>query len=171
MYPSKTPASTIALGGVMAALAVTIMCFGGLIPVATFVSPMLCIILLQVILNLCGRRIAWAWYGAVAILGILLSPDKEAAAVFVFFGYYPIVKPIMDRAKLSAIWKILLFNISVIVMYWLLLRLFGLSELESDFDGISGAMAAVLLGLGNITFFLLDKLLGMEKIKRLGRRG
>lgn len=48
----------MALGGVLAAAAVCIMCLGGLIPVNTYVSPMLCALLLQVILNICGRRIA-----------------------------------------------------------------------------------------------------------------
>ena len=70
----------------MAALAVVIMCMGGLIPVSTFVCPMLCMFLLSVVLKSCGQRLAWAWYGAVAILGTLLGPDKEATAVFVFLG-------------------------------------------------------------------------------------
>ena len=43
----NTPASAIAPGGVMAALAVVIMSLGGLIPVATYVSPMLCALLLR----------------------------------------------------------------------------------------------------------------------------
>ena len=43
----KTPASRIALGGVLAALAVVIMSLGGLIPIMTYVSPMLCALVLQ----------------------------------------------------------------------------------------------------------------------------
>ena len=41
----KSSASVVALGGVLAALAVVIMSLGGLIPVATYISPMLCAIL------------------------------------------------------------------------------------------------------------------------------
>ena len=113
----KTPAYSMALGGVLAALAVVIMCMGTIIPVATYVCPMLCAVVLQMVLKTCGTRIAWAWYGAVAILSALLAPDKEAAAVFLFLGYYPIVKPRLDRAKLRWLWKGLLFNGSVVVMY------------------------------------------------------
>ena len=40
----KTPASQIAFGGVMAALALVIMNLVGLIPVATYVCPSLCMI-------------------------------------------------------------------------------------------------------------------------------
>ena len=111
-------------------------------------------------------RIAWAWYGAVAILSLLLAPDKEAAAVFAFLGYYPIVKPRLDKTRLRWLWKGLLFNASVLVMYWLLLRVFGLAQVAEDFEEIGVVMLIVLLILGNVTFFLLDKLLE----KRLGKR-
>ncbi len=162
----RTPASTMALGGVLAALAVVIMSLGGLIPVATYVSPMLCAILLQMVLFSCGARIAWAWYGAVAILAVLLSPDKEAAAVFVFLGYYPIIKPKLDTLPLRALWKGILFNASVAVMYYLLFRLFGMEALNQEFAEMGVGVLAVLLLMGNVTFFLLDRLLGMEKLKK-----
>lgn len=162
MQSKRTPASVIALGGVMAALAVVIMSLGGLIPVATYVCPMLCALLLQFVLKLCGSRIAWAWYGAVAILGLLMSPDKEAAAVFVFLGYYPIVKPWLDRRRAKWLWKGLLFNGATLLMYWLLMHLFGMTAILEEFQDLGIAMTAVLLVLGNVTFFLLDKVLSKK---------
>lgn len=150
----------MALGGVMAALAMVIMNLGGLIPVATYVCPMLCCLLAQLVLKLCGARIAWAWYGAVTVLGLLLSPDKEAAAVFAFLGYYPMVKPWMDRRRAKWLWKGLLFNGSVLVMYWLLMHLIGMDQVIADFQGLGIGMTVVLLVLGNVTFFLLDRVLG-----------
>ena len=162
----NTPASRMALGGVLAALAVVIMSLGGLIPIATYVSPMLCAVLLQVVLLFCGVRVAWAWYGAVAILAVLLSPDKEAAAVYVFLGYYPIVKPRLDHTRPAWLWKGLLFNVSIGVMYFLLLKIFGMAELGEEFTEFGLGMLAVLLFMGNITFFLLDRLLGMRLRRR-----
>ena len=156
----------MALGGVLGALAVVIMCLGTLIPVGTYVCPMVCAVVLQMVLKTCGTRIAWAWYGAVAILGLLLAPDKEAAAVFVFLGHYPIVKPKLDRKRLSWLWKGLLFNTAILVMYWLLLRLFGMEQLVSEFQELGAAMTMLLLVLGNVTFFLLDRLLGMRQKRR-----
>lgn len=152
-------ARRIALGGIMAALALTIMTMGGMIPVATYVVPMLCMLLLQFILKTCGRRIGWGWYGAVAILGLLMCPDKEAAAVFAVLGYYPLVKPALDRSRLKWLWKGLLFNGTVLILYWLLIHLFGLSQVVQDFDGLGIGMLAVLLAMGNLVFFLLDRLL------------
>ncbi len=151
----------MALGGMLAALAVVIMSLGTVIPVATYVCPMLCALLLQVVLKTCGSRVAWAWYGAVALLSVLLAPDKEAAAVFVFLGYYPIVKPALDRKKGKWLWKGLLFNGSVCLLYFLLIRLLGLEQLTQEWADMSVGMLAVLLILGNVTFFLLDRLLGM----------
>lgn len=171
MNHGTASARNIALGGVLAALAVSFMSIGGLIPVATYVCPMLCALVLQFVCTVCGNSIGWAWYGAVSILSLLLSPDKEAAATFLFLGYYPIVKPWLDKRKLKWVFKLLLFNASIGAMYWLLLRVFGLSELSKDFAGMSFAMAAVLVLLGNVTFVLLDRVLEKDLFKRLVKHG
>lgn len=156
-----------ALGGVLAALAVVIMSMGGLIPVATYVCPAICMILLNVVRKLCGNRYAWAWYGAVSILGLLLGPDKEAAAVFLFLGYYPIVKPALDRLKLKWLWKGLLFNISILVMYWLLMHLFGMDQLTKEFEEMGTLLLIVTLILGNMVFLMVDRMLSRElRIRR-----
>ena len=156
----------MALGGVMAALAVVIMCMGGIIPVATYVCPMLCALLLAVVLRFVGKRIAWAWYAAVAVLSLLLGPDKEAAAVFVFLGYYPIIKPWVDKRKLPVLWKLLIFNGAIMIMYALLLYLFKLDQVVSDFSEFGLVLTLLTLALGNGTLFLLDILLG----RIVGRR-
>ena len=108
----------------------------------------------------------WAWYGAVALLSLLLAPDKEAAAVFLVLGYYPIVKPILDRKRGKWLWKGLLFNGSILALYWILLKLIGMERLAEEFSGMGIVMTAALLVLGNLTFFLLDRLLGMKLIRK-----
>ena len=94
-----------------------------------------------------------------------MSPDKEAAAVFVFLGYYPIIKPTFDRSKLRWLYKIGYFNIVILSMYWLLINLFGMVQLASEWKELGLLMTAVMLVLGNVTFFLLDAVLG-RKIRR-----
>lgn len=155
----RANAAPIALGGVFAALAGVIMSLGGLIPAATFVCPMLCMLLQSFILKQCGNRVAWAWYCAVAILSMLPGPDKEAAAVFVFLGYYPILKPKMDTLPCKWLWKGILFNAAILTMYWLLINLFGIAELIEEFGEMDTVMTLATLALGNVTFFLLDLLL------------
>ena len=158
--PSKrTPASNIALGGVLAALAVVIMSMGTLIPIATYVCPMLSALILQLVQKICGNRIAWGWYGAVSILSLLMAPDKEAAAVFLALGYYPILKPNFDALNRSWFWKLLFFNAVTLSAYWLMMHLLGFDQLAAEFSEMGILLTGVMLVLGNVTFFLLDKLL------------
>lgn len=161
----RRSAYPVALGGLTAALALVLMCLGTLIPLATYVCPMLCCLVLQLILPVCGKRLGWGWYGAVGLLGLLLAPDKEAAAVFVFLGYYPLVKSRLDTMPLSWLFKGLLFNAAILAMYWLLIHLMGMGELAAEFGSMGLVTAAVALLLGNLTFFLLDRVL-----KRLSTR-
>ena len=150
----------------MAALGTVIMSLGGLIPVATFACPMLCMLILAFVTKMCGNRIGWAWYGAVAILGLLLGPDKEAAAVFAFLGFYPIVKPKLDKRRFGWFLKIALYNALILVMYRILIHLFGMAEIAAEYRQLGSVMTALMLILGNVTFLLLDKVLSrFAKIK------
>ena len=158
----RNQAAPVALGGIFASLAVVIMCLGGMIPAATCVCPMLCMILLSMVMKKCSSRICWAWYGAVSILSILLSADKEAAAVFVFLGYYPILKPKMDGLPLKWLWKLILFNVAILLLYTLLIHVFGVAQVIEDFEELGTVMTVVTLILGNVTFFMLDKLLSVR---------
>ena len=155
----RTPASQIAFGGVMAALAMVIMNMVSLIPVATFICPALCMIVLSVVLKCCGGRIAWAWYGAVAILSILLAPDKEAAAIFLVLGYYPIIKPSLERTRFGRLLKLLLFNAVILLLYTLLIHLFGMDQIAREYQEMGILMTVFTLILGNMVFSMLDRIL------------
>ena len=156
----KTPAALIAFGGMMAAVAVVIMNLVGLIPVATFVCPMLCMMILTLVVRFCGKRIGWAWYGAVMILSALFAPDKEAAAIFAFLGYYPLLKPAFDKRKSAKLLKCLFFNCVILLMYWLLIHIFGMAQVAKEYQELGRIMTAITLVMGNAIFFMLDKILG-----------
>lgn len=162
MNKRRTPAYAIALGGSLAALAVTIMSLGTLIPIATYVCPVLCMVVLNILAMICGDRIGWAWYGAVALLSALLAPDKEAAAMFVFLGYYPLIKPKLDKTRLKWLWKILFFNVTILAAYWFLMHLLGMAAIAEEFREMGAVLTAAMLVLGNLTFFLLDRLLSRD---------
>ena len=167
----KTPAARIALGGMLAAVAIVIMNLVGLIPVATFVCPMFCMMILTLVLRFCGKRIGWAWYGAVTILSVLLAADKEAAAIFDFLGYYPLLKPGFDKLKSGSILKLLFFNSTILLMYWMLINLFGLAQIAKEYQELGLIMTIFTLITGNLIFFMLDKVLGrLAIITKLGRR-
>lgn len=170
MHSRKTSAYAVALGGVFAALAVCLQCLGGLIPVATYVTPMLCMILLLIVKNLSSLRIAWAWYGAVSLLSVLMAPDKEAAAVFVCLGYYPLLQPRLDAMKFSFLFKAIYFNGVILLLYWALLHIFGLASVREDLEGAGAVLLLSTLALGNVAFFALDKVLAMPKWRDIGVR-
>lgn len=162
MNKRRTPAYAIALGGSLAALAVTIMSLGTLIPIATYVCPVLCMVVLNILAMICGERISWAWYGAVALLSALLAPDKEAAAMFAFLGYYPLIKPKLDKTRLKWLWKILFFNVTILAAYWFLMHLLGMAAIAEEFREMGAVLTAAMLLLGNLTLFLLDRLLSRD---------
>lgn len=149
----------VALGGMLGAVAMVIMLLGGLIPVSTYICPVMCMLILQTVLNLCGKKIAWAWYIMVALLSLLLGPDKEAAALLVLMGYYPIIKPKMDRLPLKILWKLVFFNAITVFMYTVVVALLGLEAILVEHTLLGYASLALMILLGNATFFLLDRIL------------
>ena len=150
---------SIALCGVTAALAVALMSLGTAIPMTTYVCPVICMLLLALVGHRVGTKLSWVWYAAVCILSVLLTPDKEAAALFVFVGWYPNVKKYLDRWKLGLFAKLILLTGSVCVMYWVLIRLLGMVWLQEELLGDGLGLTLLLLLLANVTFLLLDRLL------------
>lgn len=163
-------AKMIALGGLLAALAVVIMCLGGMIPLATFICPMLCAIIQYMVMRFCGMKISWTWFAAVAILSMLLGPDKEAALVFCLIGCYPNLKPLFEKSKLSLLWKFLYFNTSVALLYGFLMKLFGMDAVLSEYETLGTIGLIAMLAMGNACFFLLDRLLSTIHKKLQNKR-
>ena len=146
----------------MAAVAIVIMCLGTLIPAATLVCPMLCILLGKVVLDRCGSKIAIAWYCAVSILSLLLAPDKEAAAVLTALGYYPVVKPKLEKLPITWLLKLIFFNVVTLALYWAMMHVFGMAHLVQEFQEMGKIMLIITLVLGNICFFLMDLVLSKQ---------
>lgn len=156
----KKSSTQVALGGLSAALCLVIMLGTVLVPFATYASPALAgIILIPIALEL-GLSVAGITYAAVSFLSLLIIPDREAALMFiVFFGYYPILKFKLDRIHFSLlriIIKLVIFNISILLGYFIVIYLFGLSYL---LDEISGNFGWILLLVGNICFPIYEKAL------------
>ena len=155
----------MALSGMLAAIAIVIMCLGGMIPIATYVCPMLCCVTLFLVLCFCGRKLAWTWYAVVSLLSLLLGPDKEAAVVFAAIGSYPILRPIFSRFRLGLLLKLLFFNTTVFLAYGILIYLIGMHEIAAETTELGAIGLVLILFLGNITFLLLDRLLSIMEFR------
>lgn len=159
-----------ALCGLMAALSVMILTWGSLIPFATFTCPMLAMLCLIPAVCEYGTGTALVMYAATAILGFVLSSDKETALLYVFLGWYPSIQARVNSLprfpRLAA--KCVLFSVSMIVLYSLILYLFQLDAVVEEFSEYSTAMVAGMLLLGNVTFLLYDRVL--DNFSRLYRK-
>jgi len=153
----------IALCGVLAALAVSVMLLGGLIPLATFCCPVLASLVLIPAHDLCDPPSSVGLYAVIGTLSLLIAPDKESAFLFVFLGYYPVLRPVLGRIRprvLRVFAKLAVFNLATFAMYALLLSVFRFGTLTAEFASYSRVMLSVLLGLGNLTFLIFDLALG-----------
>ena len=160
----------IALCGMMTALAVVILCLGGLIPAATFCCPVLASLVLLPVMQRWGRRDAVLVWAASAILGLLLGP---AAALYAALGYYPAIRAGLDRKRPALRWalKLLLFNGATIALYALLIFVMGLDALVEEYQATGTALLIATLALGNVVFVVYDMLLRrLERVLAARRR-
>ncbi len=147
-------ASRVALGGVFAALSflllyvATLMPSGrigmvavaGLIPAAGVISG--------------GLSAGFLCYGATALLGMLLLPDKGCALLYaLFFGLYPMVKYAVERLRklpVELLLKLAFFNLILVVF------LFGFSALLFPLLPALMHTPLPLFGVGNVVFLVYD---------------
>ena len=152
----------IALCGVLAGLAAALMALGGLLPAATYCTPLLASLVLIPAREECGARAAWVLFAAAALLSLLLCADKEAAVLFLTLGYYPLVRKRLEAVRpgiLSRLCKLALFNAAVCAAYAVLLFVLVSDALRAEFRETARAMQLALLLAGNIVFLLYDLVL------------
>ena len=152
----------MALCALMAALSAVILLLGGIIPLATFACPILAMLCLIPPIHEYGCRIGLLTYASAAVLAIFLTVDKEMALFYVFFGYYPAIRPLLQHIPgrvLRICAKCFFFAVSIAAMYLVILYLFRLEAAVQEFSGYSPAMLVLLSLLGLVTFLLLDRAL------------
>ena len=152
----------LSLCSVMAALSVVILCLGGIVPLALYACPILASAALLPVREECRPRYAWCCWAAVAILAVLLCPDKEAAALYVFLGYYPLLQPRLERIRRPVMrWlaKLALASAAVGVMYALLIYVFCLSAVVEEFAATAPWLLCLTVALGLVVFAVYDLLL------------
>lgn len=160
MANTSKKSTQVALGGLSAALCLILMFMTGMIPFATYALPAAAGIVLIIVSIENGPKTAAIVYVAVSLLSIFIVPDREAAVMFIFFfGYYPILKPILEKLKpwiFNEIIKLIIFNASMVVGYLFIIYVLGIPDILSDFGDFGKYSALIILGMGNIVFFVYD---------------
>ena len=158
----KEKSRRMALCGVMCALGVAVMLLGGLIPLATFCCPALAGLVLLPVMTEAGRRMALCAYGAVAALSLLLCPDKEAALVFAFLGYYPVLKWTLERISrrpLRVAAKLAVFDAAMLAQVALMAWVLNMRQVLAEYAEMTRVMLAGFVVISNVTMLLYDRML------------
>ena len=77
--------------------------------------------------------------------------------VFLALGYYPLIKPILDRCRVRFLIKVLFFNIAILLAYVVLIYLMGMEDVAAENMEFGLIGLIIILLMGNVAFFLLDK--------------
>ncbi|MBO4433162.1 MAG: hypothetical protein J5852_06500 [Clostridia bacterium] len=140
----------IAFCGIIAALITGVMA-ASLIPDLTFSVPAIAGLFIIPVFAEAGYAYALLCFFASSALSFFIGDKTSFVLYIALFGYYPILKPLIEKIKVSLVkWllKLFLFNTAAVVCYLVEILLFTVT--------LKGWMLAVSFLLGNIAFVLYD---------------
>lgn len=164
---NKKVSYKVSLGGIVSALCLVLMFLTAVFPPLNITLPLFAGMLMTVVAIEVSPSWAWVTYATVAILSFFITPDKEAAIFFtVFFGFYPILKDTVEKIKskiLKWLLKFVVFNIAIVIIYQLTVKLLGTVDLIEEFGFMKQFMLPGLIIMFNGIFILYDITLSMVK--------
>ena len=141
----------VAFCGVLAALMVVLMLLGTMIPATEYLCPALAGVLIIPVVWEFGGKSGGLLYAAVALLSLILAPNKEAALFFVLlFGWYPLARPRLQHLKAKAlrvVLKLVLFNAALAAIFALLLFVLTALALGMSFGAAAAGPQRLTLSL------------------------
>jgi len=133
MKDTKRSIKRLTVSAMLVALGVVVLWLGSMVDVLSISMAVIASLFGVFALLEYGKGTPWLVFAATGILSLLLLPRKEPAVLYVlFFGYYPILKALLERKRPLVAWilKELLFHAALILLLllsrWLLLG--GASE-------------------------------------------
>lgn len=157
----KAKSYKVALGGIISAMSLLVMLLASIIPGLEYATPAFAGMLLVIIVIEISMRWAFLTYAAIALLVFFLVPNKESGLLFIaFLGYYPILKSVLETRikRTAAQWavKLLIFNISVMIYYKLVMMLVVSPEIADTESKLGEYALYILLCFANIVFIIYD---------------
>lgn len=146
----------VAFCGIISALSIVVLLLA-YFPYLTYALPAIAGAFFVIVVAHLGVKWAFLTYLVTSVLAFV-GVEKEAMLIFVcFFGFYPIIKYLfekMNKPIIEYILKFLVFNICVVLFYYLSTYIFGIS-VEDFTSGLKYA-TLILLVAANITFLVYD---------------
>ena len=151
----------LALCATLSAFGVVILMLGVFVDVLDMSAAMIASLL--VVIAVIEAKGFWPWltYGVTALIALLLFPVKTAAIMYLFAGYYPIIKEKLEKLPkvFSYILKFLIFNLSLTVVFIAFELLFTGISIELV-PGIEKNITYIIYAVvGNVIFLLYDILI------------
>ncbi len=146
----------ITLCGIASALSVAFMLLS-YFPYFTYAVPAVAGLITVMLVIETDVRWAFASYIVSSVLIFLLAEPESKLMYICLFGYYPIVKSLIERINknvLEWVLKLLVFNVAVIAVYFLFASAFSISLEEFGALGKYGVF--IFLWFGNLVFLLYD---------------
>lgn len=153
----KNKTKNTAVCGLMTALSVVLMMLTTLVPVFMYVLPIVTGLLVLFVADVSNKKWGAGVYFSTAFLSLLLITDKEAALTYaLFFGYYPLIKDIIEKLPklISWILKFVIFNLSAVGIGVISFYLFGVSG--DEYNEFGKYTIPILLVMANVAFVLYD---------------
>lgn len=95
----KKATKRLTVCAILSALGVALSWLGSLVGVLDLCTPLIASLLLVPVVIEYGKGYPWGVWLSTAILSLLLLPNKSPAAVYLVFGYYPILKAYLERLR------------------------------------------------------------------------
>lgn len=141
----------IAVCGVVCALSLLLLFMGGAVSIFIYIMPMLTSFLMIMLRKTFSISDSLVTYIAASLLSVFLVGEKECMLSYVlFFGYYPIIYPSIQKIKsviLRTIVKLMIFNIMLTIIQLMLVYIFGIPFLSEGEGKIFIVLFAVMMNL------------------------
>lgn len=169
MRTVKKVSYKVSLGGIISALSLVFMFLTGFMPLLVYLIPALSGAMLLIVYVEINAKWALFTYVAVALLCLFVTPDKEAGLLYILFlGYYPIIKMFVEKVGntiLQWIFKLLIYNIMIIVYYQVIVRVVVNVDLVEEINEFGKYGALIFLGITNVVFIVYD--IAVSRLKHL----
>ncbi|MCQ2454773.1 MAG: hypothetical protein MJ090_01310 [Clostridia bacterium] len=146
----------ITLCAICSALSVVFMMLG-YFPYLTYAVPAVAGIIVMIPFIEIGMSYAFSSYIVSSVLVLFFAEPETKVLYIVLFGYYPIVKAIIEKIGKQAVeWiiKIAVFNSAVAISYFALKLLTNIDV--DDFGPLGKYGAVIFVAVCNIAFVLYD---------------
>ncbi len=144
------------MSGIVAALSVVLMYFAAVTDLLSLSGTVFTAFAVLFIYIEYGARTALSVYGAVAVISLLVLPDKFSALIYALYaGYYPILKSKLEAKPRLISWVLKLGSFNLV-----LIGLIVASRFITSIENEAVIIECLVFVLANVMFVLSDILCG-----------